>query len=655
MKDDLDDIELDIDIDDKPKANSGLVEDKAVVGENNSSEQVFDSERLVEKGEKAFIHEDIKSDSPAIILENASKKSSRKLFAIVTMLLLVLGIAFWAFKDPIIGMFVKSPENVSQNTDNNSVAITDPELKRFIEPTTGEKWLPSPKDMQPQGWLKVEHLSNFKDIGVGTRYYQSAQDQMNEYKPTYKKIGSRSGHTIVLVFSPSEGMGGMYYIFEKRSDGTAALIVRPQESGNVHDDYVDFMKKSIDEKSATIDETIHYDSLNIPSKISIDKDGEVLRPDNMWIADGMVGSVSDAEGVKKSLVKKLGGSSLYRVETKYTDTQLTNIGYYIELPIGANVGVKYIPNQLSLEGYSLDDGISMQYKNNDGAMVYDQIMPIARGCGGNLAAITKSDSLSDSDLIQIGKTNTGAPLYEPKDKDIELYKKAYDEYRLMNGNEAVSREEYLKQHGLMVLKGKRGELLVYVREKYAAVGGCAKPVVYLYPTQTTVVNVRVGADVTVSDPLYPGDGWRGVLAQSDGRLTYQNKKYDSLFWEGQGIGRYPGIVSGTVVKRVDVEATIRRQLSEQGLNTKESADFMEFWTDKIPNKPYVRLTWLNTRQMDNLAPLYISPKPDTVIRVFLDMDGFDSPPKLAPQKLSAIPRKGFTVVEWGGLTTEFRR
>ena len=56
--------------------------------------------------------------------------------------------------------------------------------------------------------------------------------------------------------------------------------------------------------------------------------------------------------------------------------------------------------------------------------------------------------------------------------------------------------------------------------------------------------------------------------------------------------------------------------------------------------------------MESLAPLYVSPKPDTVIRVFLDMDGFDKQIKLPAQKLTKTLRKGFTVVEWGGLTSK---
>ena len=81
---------------------------------------------------------------------------------------------------------------------------------------------------------------------------------------------------------------------------------------------------------------------------------------------------------------------------------------------------------------------------------------------------------------------------------------------------------------------------------------------------------------------------------------------------------------------------------------------MDFWAAKIPSKPYIRLTWLTTEQMDTLAPLRIVPRPDTVKRVFLDMDGYDTKISLPTQKLSSFTRRGFTVVEWGGLTSEIR-
>jgi hypothetical protein len=86
-----------------------------------------------------------------------------------------------------------------------------------------------------------------------------------------------------------------------------------------------------------------------------------------------------------------------------------------------------------------------------------------------------------------------------------------------------------------------------------------------------------------------------------------------------------------------------------GLNAQESADFIEYWQQKLPQSPYIRLTWLDTSDMDQLAPLTVLPKPDTSIRIFLDFAPLDNPISLIPQKLSAPVRRGFTLVEWGGL------
>ncbi|HVT01646.1 MAG TPA: hypothetical protein VHE53_05480, partial [Patescibacteria group bacterium] len=57
-----------------------------------------------------------------------------------------------------------------------------------------------------------------------------------------------------------------------------------------------------------------------------------------------------------------------------------------------------------------------------------------------------------------------------------------------------------------------------------------KPVIYLYPTKPTLVDVSVKTSgrIVVSDPLYPDDGWRSVLANPDGKLIYKNKKYKEL-------------------------------------------------------------------------------------------------------------------------------
>jgi len=316
-------------------------------------------------------------------------------------------------------------------------------------------------------------------------------------------------------------------------------------------------------------------------------------------------------------------------------------------PLGTLISLDYEPSQLSLDGYRFDNGVSLQDSG-----VFDSLSPIAQGCGSSVGSVTRSDVIKDDEIEAIGKTNTGRDVYDLVDKNHILYQKAYEEYQTSHGETAVSKADYISNHGLVLIKSPQDEVLVYVRDKYAPIYGCAKPVIYLYPEKATKVDVVVGADVTISDPLYPVGGWRNVWAQPNGQLTYQGAQYDSLFWEGTGFGRYPAITAGVVVKQVDAAATIRHQLAELGLNSKEAQDFMDFWADRIPDTPYVRLTWFNTEELNRLAPLKITPKPETLIRVFLDMSGLHKPVELPVQKLTSTPRRGFTVVEWGGLTSQ---
>ncbi len=507
----------------------------------------------------------------------------------------------------------------------------DTEVQKFTHPNTGETWLKSPKKMDKQGWIKDE---------------AKAEDPI-----IYEEVGARANNTIYLVTTYIGTMGQTSELFEKSPSGKVSIVLRPQKRASLTVSMVKSVNEKINKEVVTVDDTIHYDSLNVPEKLPIgDNEFAILPADIVNIGNKQS---SDVDSTLKTLpAATFGQSTLSRLERNFADTKLTNIGYQVKTPLGTVISMRYEPNGTSLKGYSFTNGASVEYKDYQNKTATDDIGAIARGCSLLTASVTRSDELTLNDLVYVGKTSTGRIVYEPKDKDGALYKKAYEEYAQMLEKNAQPKSRYVNDHGLLVIENNKKELLVYVRGQYSAVGGCAKPVVYLYPTTPTTVSVKVGAKVTVSDPLYPAGGWKNVLARPDGRLTYSGKTYGSLFWEGQGIGDYPGIASGTVVKRADAVKTIRSQLIAQGLNATETKDFMTFWEPKIPNKPFVRLTWLNTAQMNGLAPLTISPKPQTVIRVFLDMDGFDAPVALPSQQLTKVERKGFTVVEWGGLTAE---
>jgi hypothetical protein len=66
-------------------------------------------------------------------------------------------------------------------------------------------------------------------------------------------------------------------------------------------------------------------------------------------------------------------------------------------------------------------------------------------------------------------------------------------------------------------------------------------------------------------------------------------------------------------------------------------------------KPYYFVTFLSKRYIDELAPLSIDPKPDTVIRVLMDYRGLDNFQNVLELRIKTPERAGFTAVEWGGM------
>lgn len=278
------------------------------------------------------------------------------------------------------------------------------------------------------------------------------------------------------------------------------------------------------------------------------------------------------------------------------------------------------------------------------------------GCGAGGSKNSGPEIIKkDSTLIQnkvavatFGQTT----FYQIKDINNPIVKYLYKEYMTRFDSTTppdLTIEKFAQTKNHFFYQDSTGNWVVFTNQAYGTMYECGKPVIYLYPTEETQVKVQVGAQISKSEPTYPSQGWL-VTAKPNGELTYQNQSYPYLFWEGLGNGIYPDYQDqGTLVSQKDLVSTVYKQLSQLGLNQKESADFMEFWQPRLPTTPYVRLTWLNTKDMDTLAPLNVYPKPDTNIRIFLEFEGLEKPVFLKPQKLIAPKRIGFTLIEWGGL------
>ncbi len=277
-------------------------------------------------------------------------------------------------------------------------------------------------------------------------------------------------------------------------------------------------------------------------------------------------------------------------------------------------------------------------------------------CGGGGPEVARERVLEE-DLQYSGMTSDGRVVYSviyPNHKLIErvfavtngrVY--TYDEATRTTVEREVTRAEMIEAYGVIIIENDLGEQMIFTHADYGPQAECGKPVIYLYPEATTTVSVSLDALITKSDPLYD-NGWT-VTAHPDGSLIHQGVPYESLYWDGYGNGQYPVFDKGYVVRTSEALALMGEHLSQMGFNEKEIADFKLFWVDHLPVTPYTQFSWIGTRGMDEMAPLTVSPRPDTVLRAFVDFKGLEEPISLPPQQLNKIERKGFTVTEWGGI------
>ncbi|MCL5432779.1 MAG: hypothetical protein M1524_01540 [Patescibacteria group bacterium] len=179
-----------------------------------------------------------------------------------------------------------------------------------------------------------------------------------------------------------------------------------------------------------------------------------------------------------------------------------------------------------------------------------------------------------------------------------------------------------------------------------------KPVIYLYPTKETLVNVEVlvTGKVVVSDPLYE-NGWKNVRAYPDGKLIYKGKEYKELFYEASLDDVRPP-KNGFVIKTENLRFELDKILTKIGLIKNEKEEFLDFWVGKMSeyNSPYVLFSLIDKDEKDRVDRIIIQPEPDTRIEFLAYFKPLNNPISVSPLILPDQPPKriGFVEVEWGG-------
>jgi len=190
--------------------------------------------------------------------------------------------------------------------------------------------------------------------------------------------------------------------------------------------------------------------------------------------------------------------------------------------------------------------------------------------------------------------------------------------------------------------------IMFLSWKLSEPAACwAKPVIYLYPKKKTDIKVTLNWDFKnlVSYPKYT-NSWQ---VESDEKSQIIDKKtwvkYDYLFRED--LLKYEIPENGFVVKKEDLNEFFQEKLAYLWLKDNELNEFKEYWLPQMQLRNYYFINFLDTKQMDKIAPIEIFSKPDNILRVFMHFKWLDKFEEVKEQKLEKFDRKWFYVIEWG--------
>lgn len=488
--------------------------------------------------------------------------------------------------------------------------------------------------MTPAEYEVFSEHSSFRRIGkiteeneylAGTdlyllNYYLSASDDLEQNK--------FAGYGNLVVFFDAKNYK-IYYLEKYTNQEPTCLDCQEL-----------FPKTELGKKILTVKNDIFIPSLENPGTITLNDIGyKLIKEGRMYANSGYrTFSLGESEKIltaangKIVYLQKDGCFVIANPDTSYDV-------YDLKIP---DIDL----NELNITSKVLNITFADGSKNTD-----DYYSTIMRGCGSTGCNLLVNES-EDTDLAEAGKLNGKITVWEYLQMNKRLNSIFSNSVDFLRDEQKMSESEFLQDHPVLLIKLEaplEDWRIFFTKSKYIPPVECGKPVIYLYPEETTDVSVRVAptGGFSFTEPEY-GAGWKVRADKESNLYNYADGKvYPYLFWEGFGMD-YQRPNEGFVVARGNVTKFLDEKLAVLGLNAKEIADFKEFWAPKMTEKPYYFVTFLPQSDFDKIAPLSVYPRPDSVIRVFMDYQGLDRPIVVKEQKLATPERKGFAVVEWGG-------
>jgi predicted ribosomally synthesized peptide with SipW-like signal peptide len=591
-------------------------------------------------------------DHPAI--HSFPKKDMKHggIVAGIIILLLAGGLTFalWNSKQASNNSIINT-DNQSSITDGNSSAA-DEGINSYPTTTPGSVVDPNSyscnKPLAPvaskSGLVQWNNLQSLGDLKLFKEDSSETSDSYYYYVSYYKVgkfiDGQYKGGDIILAAATPNGPSGHpdYYRFVHFGNKYILLA-----------QYSDYSKDNTFDTGllvSDIDKNFSLSDLEFPQSLSLDSPkasfsysssaGFFMNAHELFCADNYVKVFTDVNvgdvytDATTSITDSMG-----RVASSFN-------GFYVKSPDGVKV-------VYSLDIPIVGEGdVPLVTWSNGKTNTEEYSYKAVGGCGStNFRDVA---DISPDKLVQIGSDFFGQPVFGFKDPQIQELQDKYKDMYVPEGQQKIYYNNFVAAHPIFFWKDSFGKFVRFTTKKYQPLAECGKPVIYLYPTQKEKVSVKLSpvGGFSFAEPAY-NSGWN-VVADSFSNITNlaDGKVYPYLFWEGRG-GIYQTPDRGFVVAKAGVHQLLEDKLSLAGLNEKERKDFEEFWEPKMQTAPYYFVTFMGNSVMDGIAPLSITPKPDTIIRILMDFTPLDHPIQVQGFNIRTPERKGFTVVEWGGV------
>lgn len=594
-------------------------------------------------------------------------------------LVLIIAIPTLVLVGIIIAIVMLVPSQPSQTVNGISSTANSTNQPVNTTPTSEQAKMPIPED-QIQ-WVKSEQTQ--PTYTTPDNFPEQVSSNDTPFKVATFTGGELTGYDLILLKSETFQKGGGYsttfYRYAKR-DSEAIILTSisdtlygsqepnqppPAITSANYRQYLKDIAVDFPGLDIRVDDRITITSLEIGTPPDLVVEGSNMKlvgpSESLGQLDGrelVRLGMAYGKDVYSDSSPKNAPKSFYRDED---DAPAVQQGYYFFRKDGTFL--TYTPEDILPEQIRWADGTRLSTTDIQGYST-----SVRLGCNDTalLTSVIPSNAVQGGkDLVPIGTLDGQETIYGLQESQHSILKEFYQSYSdeslreygtpyqlnaIGDDAQPLTYEQFLAQKPLFFRYDPFGRIIRYENTSFQPGLGC-EPIIYLYPDRPMEVGVRVkpGIGLTRTDPPY-NVSWR-VLAEPSGRLIDLRTgiRYPYLFWEGW----LPIVRSadrGFVVENPHVQQFFEQMLPRLGLNATEVNDFLKAWLPRFHSSPYYFITFLDRELIDALAPLEVRPHPDTVIRVLMTFRPLLSPIAVEPLELPDLPkRKGFTVVEWGGI------